>query len=147
MVFQETPFLSTEATMILSCQLDCSHVRLTVAITILQLQSFGQCFITTAISCSSKQLQLTPLDYEQLFHNYCNITDHMYKAVGRWAAGRRLYLPIGLLGVSLSPRSASHRPRQAYRMPTTHLTNRGELISDPCIPPIQRSPWASLSQL
>ena len=31
---------------------------------------------------------------------------------GSWEAGGRLYLPIGLFGVAMSPRSASHRPRQ-----------------------------------
>ena len=47
----------------------------------------------------------------------------MYKGVGRWEgvgvgggggweAGGGLYLPIGLFGVAMSPRSASHRPRQ-----------------------------------
>ena len=30
-----------------------------------------------------------------------------------WAAGGGLYLPIGLFGVSVSPRIASDRPRQA----------------------------------
>ena len=29
-----------------------------------------------------------------------------------WEAGGGLYLPIGLFGVVMSPRSASHRPRQ-----------------------------------
>ena len=29
---------------------------------------------------------------------------------GRWEAGGGLYLPIGLFGVAMSPRSASHRP-------------------------------------
>ena len=30
---------------------------------------------------------------------------------GGWEAGGGLYLPIGLFGVAMSPRSASHRPR------------------------------------
>ena len=30
---------------------------------------------------------------------------------GRWEAGGGLYLPIGLFGVAMSPRSTSHRPR------------------------------------
>ena len=32
-----------------------------------------------------------------------------------WAAVGGLYLPIGLFGVAMSPRSASHRPRQDQR--------------------------------
>ena len=32
-----------------------------------------------------------------------------------WEAGGRLNLPIGLFGVAMCPRSASHRPRQAWR--------------------------------
>ena len=32
---------------------------------------------------------------------------------GGWAARGRLYLPIGLFGVSMSPIIASYRPRQA----------------------------------
>ena len=32
---------------------------------------------------------------------------------GGWVARDGLYLLIGLFGVSMSPRSASHRPRQA----------------------------------
>ena len=50
----------------------------------------------------------------------------MYKGVGRqeesgvdeggeWEAGGGLYLPIGLSGVAMSPRSASHRRRQDWR--------------------------------
>ena len=34
---------------------------------------------------------------------------------GGWEAGDRLYLPIGLFGVAMSPRSASYRPRQDWR--------------------------------
>ena len=34
---------------------------------------------------------------------------------GGWEAGGGLYLPIGLFGVAMSPRSASHRPRQDWR--------------------------------
>ena len=34
---------------------------------------------------------------------------------GRWEAGGGLYLPNGLFGVAMSPRSASHRPRQDWR--------------------------------
>ena len=33
----------------------------------------------------------------------------------RWEGGGRLYLPIGLFGVAMHPRSASHRPRQDWR--------------------------------
>ena len=40
---------------------------------------------------------------------------------GGWAAGGRLNLPIGLFGVSMSPRSANYRPRG----PKRHLTNTG----------------------
>ena len=32
-----------------------------------------------------------------------------------WEAGGRLNLPIGLFVVAMSPRSASHRPRQDWR--------------------------------
>ena len=32
---------------------------------------------------------------------------------GGWAARDMLHLPIGLFGAPMSPRSASHRPRQA----------------------------------
>ena len=31
----------------------------------------------------------------------------------RWAAEGGLYLPVGLFRVAISPKSASHRPRQA----------------------------------
>ena len=34
---------------------------------------------------------------------------------GGWEARGRLYLPIGLFGVAMSPRSASDRPRQEWR--------------------------------
>ena len=34
---------------------------------------------------------------------------------GRWAARGGLYLPIGLFGVAMSPRSAGRRPRQDWR--------------------------------
>ena len=34
---------------------------------------------------------------------------------GGWEAGGRLYNPIGLFGVAMSLRSASHRPRQDWR--------------------------------
>ena len=39
----------------------------------------------------------------------------MYKGVGYWEAGGGLNLPIGLFGVAMSPRSASHKPRQDWR--------------------------------
>ena len=32
---------------------------------------------------------------------------------GGWEARGRLYLPIGLFGVAMSPRNTSHRPGQA----------------------------------
>ena len=44
--------------------------------------------------------------------------DCTYKGVGGgggWEAGGGLYLSIGLFGVAMSPRSASHRPRQDWR--------------------------------
>ena len=34
---------------------------------------------------------------------------------GGWKAGGGLYLPIKLFGVAMSPRTTSHRPRQAWR--------------------------------
>ena len=34
---------------------------------------------------------------------------------GGWEAGGRLHRPIGLFGVAMSPRSASHRPRHDWR--------------------------------
>ena len=60
------------------------------------------------------------------FHNHCNITDCTYKGMGGWEgdgvgggggwdAGGGLNLPIGLFGVAMSLRSASHRPRQDWR--------------------------------
>ena len=43
----------------------------------------------------------------------------MYKGVGGgwggWEAGGRLHRPIGLFGVAMSPRSASHGPRHDWR--------------------------------
>ena len=53
------------------------------------------------------------LDFEQPFDNDYNITECMHKEVGReeWdrAARGGLYLPIGLFGVAMSPRNASHK--------------------------------------
>ena len=34
---------------------------------------------------------------------------------GGWEAGGGLHRPIGLFGVAMSPRSASHRPRHNWR--------------------------------
>ena len=34
---------------------------------------------------------------------------------GGWEAGGGLHRPIGLFGVAMSPRSASHRPRHHWR--------------------------------
>ena len=34
---------------------------------------------------------------------------------GGWEAGGRLYPPIGPFGVAMSPRSASHGPREDWR--------------------------------
>ena len=39
----------------------------------------------------------------------------MYKGVGGWEAGGGLHRPTGLFGVAMSPRSASHMPRQDWR--------------------------------
>ena len=61
------------------------------------------------------------LDFEQLFHDDCNIKDCVYKgwvggrSWGEWVAGGWLYLLRGLYAVATIPRSASYRPRQAYR--------------------------------
>ena len=33
----------------------------------------------------------------------------------RWEAGGGLYLPVGLFGVAMSPRTTGHIPRQAWR--------------------------------
>ena len=46
--------------------------------------------------------------------------DCTYKGMGgregvEWEAVGGLYLPTGLFGVALSPKSASHRPRQDWR--------------------------------
>ena len=52
--------------------------------------------------------------------------DCTYKGVGGWGGGGAgggggwearggLYLPIGLFGAAMSPRSAGHRPRQDWR--------------------------------
>ena len=34
---------------------------------------------------------------------------------GKWEAGGGLYLSLGLFGVAMSPRNASHRPRHDWR--------------------------------
>ena len=66
--------------------------------------------------------------------------DCMYKKVGGrigrggWAAEGGLQLPTGLFEASMSPTSASHRPRQAYRGPKRSLTNTEVNIR--CIPSI-----------
>ena len=53
--------------------------------------------------------------------------DSTYKGVGGWeGVGGGLYLPIGLFGASMCPRSASHRPRQDWRAYNARcLTNTG----------------------
>ena len=62
--------------------------------------------------------------------------DCMYKGVGgwegggvgrggRWEAGGGLYLPIGLFGVAMSPRSVSHRPRENWRALRDILPTQG----------------------
>ena len=68
------------------------------------------------------------LDIRISFHIKCNIASGMYKGwvggctrggwvgvqgVGGWAAKGRLYPPLGLFGLALSPRSASHRCKHA----------------------------------
>ena len=52
---------------------------------------------------------------------------------GGWEAGGRLYLSTGLFGVAMSPRSASHKPRQDWRALSVMSPTRG-LISDPYLP-------------
>ena len=52
---------------------------------------------------------------------------------GGWEAGGGLYLPIGLFGVAMSPRSASHRPRQDWRDLRDFSPTQG-WISDPHLP-------------
>ena len=44
---------------------------------------------------------------------------------GEWEAGGGLYLPIELFGVAMSPRSASHRPRQGQRALRNVSTTQG----------------------
>ena len=44
---------------------------------------------------------------------------------GRWEAGGGLYLPIGLFGVAMGPRSTSHRLRQDWRALTDVLPTQG----------------------
>ena len=52
---------------------------------------------------------------------------------GGWETGGGLYLPIGLIGIAMNPRNASHRPRQDWRA-LRRLTNTGVNIR--LIPPI-----------
>ena len=54
-------------------------------------------------------------DYEQLFHNHCNIMSGTYKWVGGWAAIGGLYLLLALFKfkVAMSPRSTMHESRHA----------------------------------
>ena len=44
---------------------------------------------------------------------------------GGWAARGRLNPSLGLFGLAMSPRSASHRPKHAYRVPKRCLTITG----------------------
>ena len=44
---------------------------------------------------------------------------------GGWEARGGLYLPIGLFRVAMSPRSASHRPRQDWRALRDILPTQG----------------------
>ena len=39
-----------------------------------------------------------------------------------WEAGGGLYLPIGLFGVAMGPRTTCHRPRQALSLRDISLT-------------------------
>ena len=48
---------------------------------------------------------------------------------GEWEAGGGLYLPVGLFGVAVRPRSASHRPRQDWRALTDVSPTQGYLPS------------------
>ena len=50
-----------------------------------------------------------------------------------WEARGGLHLPIGLFGVAMSPRSASHRPRQDWRALGEVSPTQG-WISDPYLP-------------
>ena len=52
---------------------------------------------------------------------------------GRWEAGGGLYPPTGLFGVAMSPRSASHRPRQDWRALRDVSPTQGS-IPDPYLP-------------
>ena len=62
--------------------------------------------------------------------------DCTYKGVGGWEGGwgggggweakGGLYLPIGLFGVAMSPRSVNHRPRQDWRALRDVSQHRGE---------------------
>ena len=52
---------------------------------------------------------------------------------GGWEAGGGLYLPIGLFEVAMSPRSASHRPRQDWRALRDISPTQGR-IPDPYLP-------------
>ena len=52
---------------------------------------------------------------------------------GGWDAGDGLNFPIGLFGVAMSLRSASHRPRQDWRALRDVSPMQGS-ISDPCLP-------------
>ena len=45
---------------------------------------------------------------------------------GGWEAGGGLHRPIGLFGVAMRPRSASHRPRHNWRALKTSHQHRGE---------------------
>ena len=44
---------------------------------------------------------------------------------GGWEAGGGLHHPIGLFGVAMSPRSASHGPKIRLESPKRRLTNTG----------------------
>ena len=45
---------------------------------------------------------------------------------GRWAAGGGLFPLLGMFGLAMTPRSASHRPNK-LRGPKSHLTTTGKI--------------------
>ena len=53
---------------------------------------------------------------------------------GRQVVGGRLYFPTGVFRVTMGPKSASHRLRQAARGSKKHLANAGVNIRH--MPPI-----------
>ena len=62
---------------------------------------------------------------------------------GGWAPGGGLNLPLGLFGLAMSPRSASHRPNMLRRA-KRRLTTTG--VNFRPMPSIKCPPWVPLSQ-